>query len=447
MAPDRYGRPALFPPSEMSVHWPTMLRAWPITSTVAVILLSAFAQSAGFKKLTNTDTLLAPGTHGICGVSPIRDRPACALDARSAHCLSTGSRSRPYVPSYNAVVCDFHMMDPLFMWAPATSYPPTLTPPGPAGAISSSLMSSELLQVTAVCGARSCVPPHIKGPPCDITALETLCSQTPHCAGFNSDGWLKPCVATSCGAQVQPHAQVDTFVASSVVPGPFPPSPPVPPPAPPVPEPPIPPVPQHEDWHYPEEEASELAAEWARELHVVSLTVHSNGSGTFAARLASSGANGPTASASVPGDTVFGWTLRGFISGLGDGTPPMGVLERTWDRWGFIVMLSATGRLVSPANSSGGGSVAGGSGFRKGVGSVATTRRPRYNLTAVDPGFFSAAANDPLDFLKRGMLARSPFNETTFVAAAAQLPPTREYGIVGNAGSHTKFSVAYGNFD
>ena len=39
-----------------------------------------------------------------------------------------------------------------------------------------------------------------------------------------------------------------------------------------------------------------------------------------------------------------------------------------------------------------------------------------------------------------------PFSDTHFfssiLAAAAQLPPTHDYGIVGNAGSHTKFSVA-----
>ena len=288
-----------------------------------------------------------------------------------------------------------------------------------------------------VCGARSCVPPHVEGPPCDLAALRIVCSRTPHCAGFNSDGWLKPCVAEACGARVQRYPGVDTFVASSMVPGPFPPvpSPPTPPPTPPPPEPPVPAVPQHEDWHYPAEEPAELAAEWARGLEVISLSVRSNRSGTLAVRLAAEGPGGASASASVPGDVVFGWTLRGFLaSGAG---APSAVLERDWDRWGHVLFLSATGRLVDPA-----GSVVGGSGFRKGVGSVAATRRPRYNLTAVVPEYFSAAATDPLDFLKRGMMARSEFNETTFVAAAAQLPPTHDYGIVGNAGSHTKFSVA-----
>ena len=88
--------------------------------------------------------------------------------------------------------------------------------------------------VSVACGERSCVPPHIKAPPCDIAALEALCSRTPHCAGFNSDGWLKPCVAEACGARVKPFPGVDTYVASSVMPGPFPPPRPAPPPPPPA---------------------------------------------------------------------------------------------------------------------------------------------------------------------------------------------------------------------
>ena len=33
--------------------------------------------------------------------------------------------------------------------------------------------------------------------PCDIAALERLCSDDPLCGGFNSNGWLKPVVNTS----------------------------------------------------------------------------------------------------------------------------------------------------------------------------------------------------------------------------------------------------------
>ena len=44
------------------------------------------------------------------------------------------------------------------------------------------------------CGYVPCVPPHTRrhnNPACNISALAAECSRTPHCAGFNSDGFVE----------------------------------------------------------------------------------------------------------------------------------------------------------------------------------------------------------------------------------------------------------------
>jgi hypothetical protein len=112
---------------------------------------------------------------------------------------------------------------------------------------------------------------------------------------------------------------VDTYVASTIVPGPFPPAPAPPappppgPPGPPTPEPPLPNVPTIDDWHYPSEEADEAAVEAMLDLSVTSVVATSNSTGTVTVRC---GSNASTATATSPGDVVFGWVLRGFLTGM-----------------------------------------------------------------------------------------------------------------------------------
>ena len=82
-------------------------------------------------------------------------------------------------------------------------------------------------------------------------------------------------------------------------------------------------------------------------------------------------------------------------------------------------------------------------GLRKGVGNAGTVRRPRYNLTLLDPEYFAkAGAMTGDDFVKRGMVSASKFGEPTFVAAGSRLTPPHDYAIIGNVESHTKFSIA-----
>lgn len=137
-----------------------------------------------------------------------------------------------------------------------------------------------------------------------------------------------------------------------------------------------------EDWHYPAEEAAEMAALQRSGLTVVQLHADSNASGTFIVRAA----NGTTAEARLPGDVVFGWTLRGFLTGLGAianghhdaasaaagaaGAADLAVLEFESARWGLVAFIGPSGQL-GPAG------VSGGRCFRKGVGVPASLMRPK----------------------------------------------------------------------
>ena len=301
------------------------------------------------------------------------------------------------------------------------------------GACASGGCQSLRCAATTACGKIPCHHGHgqasVSAPPCDIAALERECTADPKCGGFNSDGWLKPCTNQSCGASHSHLEGVDTYVSSRVMP----PHPPPAPPPPPLPPPPPDQLPLVEDWHYPSEEAAEMAELRAAGVRVTKLHVASNTTG----ELTLTAANGSSATASVPGEVLFGWELRGFLLEQDGDALPLAVLQYNSARWGYIVFISDQQSLL------GSDSGPGGRGLRKGVGRPQDVRRPHYNLTAVDPRYFErAAAEGGSDFLKLGMEAASPFGETSFAAAASTLPPPHDYAIVGNVASHTKFSVA-----
>lgn len=99
-----------------------------------------------------------------------------------------------------------------------------------AGACADGSCQSLGCAATAPCGLAGCAGKGVT--PCDIAALEAACTANPLCTGFNSDGWLKSCVAASCGAAARVAAGVDTYISSRPAPpgpSPFPPSPPLPP--------------------------------------------------------------------------------------------------------------------------------------------------------------------------------------------------------------------------
>ena len=76
--------------------------------------------------------------------------------------------------------------------------------------------------VTTPCGKMGCFGK--SSTPCDIVALEQACTADPKCAGFNSNGWLKPCVTSSCGAEQMEADGCDLYVGSRLAP-PLPPDP------------------------------------------------------------------------------------------------------------------------------------------------------------------------------------------------------------------------------
>ena len=85
----------------------------------------------------------------------------------------------------------------------------------------------------APCGKLGCAG-HAPAVPCDIAALEKECTANPRCGGFNTDGWLKGCASTDCGADRRSVPGVDLYVSSRHI---------TPPPPPPPPGPPLPPDP------------------------------------------------------------------------------------------------------------------------------------------------------------------------------------------------------------
>lgn len=188
-------------------------------------------------------------------------------------------------------------------------------------------------------------------------------------------------------------------------------------------------LPPQEDWHYPVEEAAEYAALMAAGLRVTKLRADSNSSGTLVA----CAANGSSAEARRPGDAILGWTLRGFLTGRQGAD--LAVLEFESTRWGLVAFLGPEGKL-SPAGMSGGCC------FRKGVGATASLQRPKLAPQLGSSAYYAAAVADPADLIRRAMENSSAYGETTFAAAAAYLAPTHDYALVGNARSHTKFSVA-----
>ena len=223
---------------------------------------------------------------------------------------------------------------------------------------------------------------------CPASALAAACSKIPHCSGFNSNGWLKSCVTAACGQHIEDNPSVNTYIGSSTAPGPWPPTPPQPspspsppppspytPPPPPPSKPPAPPsrplsppspVPNVDDFHFPHEEAAEMAA--AARLTVVKIHAVNNHTGELefiegGGRGGSDSSDGSSSNAVVVLDSLGqqspgGWVLRSFIVG-GAGTLAVAVIEKDWARWGAIMYLSIDQGSSSSSSSSIDGSSSG----------------------------------------------------------------------------------------
>ena len=278
-------------------------------------------------------------------------------------------------------------------------------------------------------------------PPCNITYLETACRITCGCAGFNSNGWLKSCVSSSCGAEVKyPFPGTDTYVASSILPcGPTPPPPPSPSPCvnssstagsmlPPV-----------EDIHYPTEEPFEHAFLLKQLPVVVSLKATNNSTCTATLKLALNN----TQQVVQVGDLAFGfWQVVSCIASPGQESllaqsaiPDLIVLEARFSRWSALVYLSQ----APPPEIASAYFV-----IRSGLGLVSSLKQIAYNFP--DPCYFKRATLHPEDYLRAWLLNTSKFNEPTFSDAAALLAPVHDYAIVGVPSAYHQWSVTQDGF-
>ena len=183
-----------------------------------------------------------------------------------------------------------------------------------------------------------------------------------------------------------------------------------------------------DDWHYPEEEAAEMQALLGSRLQVTQLRATGNATGTLTLQVA----NGSSVTLHQPGESAFGWVLRGFLSSPGPHTETdrqtktqtktesvLAVLEFEADRWGLVAFMGGHGRLSASAiNTSG---VEGGWGFRKGVGRVSRLRQPRLDPQVNTSAYYAQALADPTDALAGAMENASAFGEATFAAAAGTI--------------------------
>jgi hypothetical protein len=73
----------------------------------------------------------------------------------------------------------------------------------------------------------------------------------------------------------------------------------------------------------------------------------------------------------------------------GDATDQVatGIFERDFERWGLLAFTQLAGKALKLV--------------RKGVGAVASLKRPRYALGEADPQYFSKARDAPDDYIKR----------------------------------------------
>ena len=274
------------------------------------------------------------------------------------------------------------------------------------------------------------------------------------CAGFNTNGYLKKCFRSSCGAMPsvvagQPKLQscfrADTPYAQPIPQGSAPtchhgpaPTPPGPPFVPPYgggcvgtwnqtscncsgAHPPFG-APQHEvqlqeDYHFPSEEAAERAALMHPELVSVSTASSS-------AVLRNPTVN-ESATLVVEGTPKWGWEL------LHVGADGSAVLEHDFGQWSEMVFIfvSASRRSVS---------------VRKPVGRLADISQPLYTMeTTIDPQYYCKQDIDPTDWMGRLASNISGGEEPSLLAANTLMAPNTDSGIFGNPEDHSKFLLTH----
>lgn len=275
--------------------------------------------------------------------------------------------------------------------------------------------------------------------PCNISVLAQLCDgmhKTKYCWGFNTNGYMKRCLESSCGART-----IGSFVSVCIrtdIPTPQPPPPGcpgAPTPSPPTPSP-LPPTncsgvfppfgpPTHkvnlmDDWHYPPEESDETASL----VFPVLIRPFKNTSALL--RLPSTN---ETATVSV-GSVMWGWQLNSVqMLVVHDGATVSGaVMEFRFDRWSSMVFLVAN--QSKPLTM-----------IRKPIGHISALKQPLYYLTNNDVDYECKQDIDPTDWLGN-IMANLSNGEPTFVSAISVMAPNPDNGLLGNPEELNKFILS-----
>jgi hypothetical protein len=240
--------------------------------------------------------------------------------------------------------------------------------------------------------------------PCNISMLADMCTATYGCQAFNSNGWLKGCGNATCGAIFEGVPGTDSYVNTSSGGNAVPPLPCS-----------VQPV---EDVFYPDEEPREAAGSAAPALLAAGPATRGGGWALFREPGGSA-----TVNASVGAQSVFGFEFVALLA-AGGGTA---VLERTFQRWGFIAYVSASGELAR---------------LRKGVGRADNLVVPHYGYLADEAcGYYAQVYNNATDYIGQLILAETA-GEPDYISAIKYLPPQRDYASIGGTEPYHKFSVS-----
>lgn len=247
------------------------------------------------------------------------------------------------------------------------------------------------------------------GVTCDPKVIAAACDATGGCVAFNSNGWLKGCGNSSCGATFEGSQGTTSYVKNGGVPVPVP----------------LPPVAPVEDVHYPAEEVKEAMGAAAPAVLVASA-----GGRWAVVRLGGTAPVNVSVGAGAA-SLAFGFELVAVLSSVPGVGGPVALLERTFQRWGFLsYVLAAT---------AGGGEVA---RLRKGVGAALGLTMPNYAYLANGTSDFYGQVSGNLQDILGTQILNETAGEPTFVDVAKYLPPQRDYAHIGAVKPYQKYSVS-----
>ena len=236
---------------------------------------------------------------------------------------------------------------------------------------------------------------------CNLTLLEHLCNNTCGCVSFNSNGWLKGCANVSCGIAFESSTGTDTYIRGDGMPVI-------------TPDVPVAPI---DDVHYPPEED---------DAQTVPIVSQASTAGQWAEF---SFPNGSKVNVSV-GFEVQGFVLVMVINAVRENV--VVIVERTFQRWGFISYLSiAQGRSKEIAR------------LRKGTGEVHGLVMPNFNsLLENDCAYYVKTTGTANDWLGHRIMNDTEDSEATYLAAIKYMSPQRDYASIGGIIPYQKYSVS-----